>query len=169
MVQKWSFTKKSVCERPFLYEVHIRYMQYALWSVFLTTVEWNSRGHWKWFLSSNSKSSADIFTPNISKDALMQAGSEAAFNFWRQWLLYCKVSCLFTKHILPCSFVTVYGTEILHTPKRRSSIARHSIPSTFFCWSAVCLLISQNVNKKMIGIFRSTFLDSKPTKNNFSW
>ena len=67
-------------------------------------------------------------------------------------------SCLFTKHILPCSFVTVDGTEILRTPKRRSSIARHSIPSTFFCESAVCLLISQNVNKQIdanfeMGIF----------------
>ena len=59
---------------------------------------------------------------------------------------------MFTKHILPCSFVTVDGTEILRTPKRRSSIARHSIPSTFFYGSAVCLLISQNINKKLAEI-----------------
>ena len=128
-------------------------------------MEWNSRGHWKWFLSSNSKYSADIFTPNISKDALMQAGSEAAFNFWRQWLLYCKVSCLFTKHILASGFETVDGTEILRTPKRRSSIARHSIPSTFFCGSAVCLLISQNVNKKNYATFKMGIFGSETTKN----
>ena len=75
------------------------------------------------------------------------------------------VSCLFTKHILPCSFVTVDGTEILHTPKRRSSIARHSIPSTFFCGSAVCLLISQNVNKKNYATFKMGIFGSETIKN----
>ena len=66
------------------------------------------------------------------------------------------VSCLFTKHFLTCGFVTVNGTEKLCSPKRRALIAGHSISSTFFCTSAVCLLISQNVNKKLIG-FDSNF------------
>ena len=72
---------------------------------------------------------------------------------------------MFTKHILPCSFVTVDGTEILRTPKRRSSIARHSIPSTFFCGSAVCLLISQNINKKNNATFKMGIFGSETTKN----
>ena len=78
---------------------------------------------------------------------------------------YGVVSCLFTKHILPCSFVTVDGTEILCMPKRRSSIARHSIPSTFFCGSAVCLLISQNVNKKKYVTFKMGIFGSETIKN----
>ena len=71
------------------------------------------------------------------------------------------VSCLFRKHLLTYGFVTVDGTEKLHQPKRRASIAGHSISLSFFCTSAVCLLISQNVNKKLIGIFRWTILGPK--------
>ena len=65
-------------------------------------------------------------------------------------------------------FITIDGTEMLCTSKRSSSIARHFIPSTFFCQSAVCLLKSQNVNKKPIGIFKWAFLDPKLLKINFS-
>ena len=56
----------------------------------------------------------------------------------------------YIKHLLTCGFVTVDSTEKLCQPKCKASIAGHSIPSTFFCTSAVCLLISQNVNKKLI-------------------
>ena len=77
------------------------------------------------------------------------------------------VSCLFTKHILTCGFVTVDGTEKLHQPKRGASIAGHSMSLTFFCTTAVCLLIGQNVNKKLMGIFRWTILGPKPLKINF--
>ena len=55
---------------------------------------------------------------------------------------------MFTKHILASGFVTVDGTEILRMPKRRSSIAGHFVLLQFFHMSAVCLLTSQNVNKK---------------------
>ena len=65
-------------------------------------------------------------------------------------------------------FVTVDGTEMLCTSKRLSSIARHSISLSFFFWSAVYLLISQNVNKKPIGIFKWAFLGPKLLKINFS-
>ena len=78
-----------------------------------------------------------------------------------------QVSCLFTKHILSSGFVNIDHTEILCTPKRCSSIALHFTSSTFFCQSAVCLLISQNVNKKPIGISRWTFLGPKPLIINF--
>ena len=61
---------------------------------------------------------------------------------------YTKVSCLFIKHLLTSGFITVDGTEKLCQPKRREFIAGHSIPSTFFCTSAVCLLIGHNVNAK---------------------
>merc|ERR1712015_227536 len=47
----------------------------------------------------------------------------------------------------------------------RSSIARHSIPSTFFCGSAVCLLMGQNVNKKYNATFKMGIFGSKTTKN----
>ena len=58
------------------------------------------------------------------------------------------VSCLFTKHLLTCGIETVDGTEKLCQPKCRALIAGHSISSTFFCTSAVCLLISQKINVK---------------------
>ena len=83
---------------------------------------------------------------------------------------YTKVSCLFIKHLLTSGFITVDGTEKLCQPKRREFIAGHSISSTFFCTSAVCLLISQNVNKKLIGIDRNFQMDifwTKTPKNHF--
>ena len=61
----------------------------------------------------------------------------------------------YIKHLLTCGFVTVDSTEKLCYPKFKASIAGHSIPSTFFCTSAVCLLISQNVNKKLIWFDRN--------------
>ena len=76
-----------------------------------------------------------------------------------------KVSCLFTKHILASGFVAVDSTEILCTPKRSSSIARHFISSTFFCRSAVCLLISQNVNKKIDRTFEMGIFGPDTNKN----
>ena len=67
-------------------------------------------------------------------------------------LHFLYVSCLFIKHHFTCSLITIGSTEILCMPKRSSFIARHFISSTFFCESAVCLLISQNINKKLIEI-----------------
>ena len=67
-----------------------------------------------------------------------------------------------------CGFVTIDSTETLCIPKHLQSIAGHFTPSTFFCYSAVCLLISQNVNKKMMEIFRLAFLGTKKLKINFS-
>ena len=46
-------------------------------------------------------------------------------------------------------------------------MAGHSIPSTFFCTSAVCLVNGPNVNKKSIGFFRWAFLGLKLLKNQF--
>ena len=69
-----------------------------------------------------------------------------------QWIcLYEKfhrssVSCLFTKHLLTCGFLTIDGRENLCYPKH------NSIPSTFFFTSAVCLVFGPNVNKKTIGM-----------------
>ena len=60
------------------------------------------------------------------------------------------VSCLFRKQLFSCSFITIDSTEILCMSNCSSSIAGHFIPSTFFCGSAVCLLISQNINKELI-------------------
>ena len=48
---------------------------------------------------------------------------------------------------------------------RRASIAGHSIPSTFFCLSAVYLLIDQNVNKKTDRNFEMDIFGTKTTKN----
>ena len=56
-------------------------------------------------------------------------------------------SCLFTKHILPHSFITIDDTEKLCYPNRRASIAGHSIGLSFFCTSTLCLLIGQNVDE----------------------
>ena len=84
--------------------------------------------------------------------------------------IYFMVSCLFRKHLLTYGFVIVDGTEKLHQPKRRASIAGHSISLSFFFRSAVCLLISQNVNKKLIGIDRNFQMDifwTKTPKNHF--
>ena len=52
----------------------------------------------------------------------------------------------------------------------RTSIARHSIPSTFFYTSAVCLLIGQNVNKNLTEIDGNFWMDlfgTKPPRNHF--
>ena len=57
------------------------------------------------------------------------------------------VSCLFTKHILPHSFITIDDTEKLCYPNRRASIAGHSIGLSFFCTSTVRLLIGQNLDE----------------------
>ena len=95
-------------------------------------------------------------------------------NFFTLWepfghvVPYTKVSCLFTKHLLTCGMETVGGTEKLCQPKRRALIAGHSMSSTFFCTSTVCLLISQNVNKKLIEIdsnFQMNIFGTKTTKN----
>ena len=47
---------------------------------------------------------------------------------------------------------------------RRTSIARHSIPSTFFYTSAVYLLIGQNVNKNLTEIDGNFLMDLFGTK-----
>ena len=48
---------------------------------------------------------------------------------------------------------TVDGTEKLCYPKRRASLASHL--QHFFCTSAVCWLIGQNVNKKLTNTDRN--------------
>ena len=47
-------------------------------------------------------------------------------------------------------FFHIDSTEILYIPKHLSSIARHFIPSTFSCGSAVCLFISKNINTNRV-------------------
>merc|ERR1711894_854589 len=79
------------------------------------------------------------------------------------------VSCLFTKHILTCGYVTVDGEEKLCLPKRRASIAGHSIPSTFFCTSAVCLLIGQNVNAKTNKFHEMQFWSNRKEFFTYIW
>ena len=77
-----------------------------------------------------------------------------------------KVSCLFRKHLLICGFVTIDGTEKLCQPKRRALVVGHSISSTFFCTSALCLLqMSQKFRHSFGYLSISDFLKQIPPRN----
>ena len=103
------------------------------------------------------------------KDSFGYGDFDSKLGFSVPCNFYLMVSCLFKKHLLTCGFITVHGTEKLCQPKCGAYIAGHSISLTFFCTSAVSLLIGQNVNAKTNKFHEMQFWSNRKEFFTYIW